>query len=473
MLAQGPGSAVPISERAPAPDSGSLAAAPPALESGPPERIWGEYFSSNRPSQAAVRALVQKLHDAGEHEHAIQAIQAALIHGQSQPWMYEVLALSMEIAERPREDVQRVVMSLTDFGNADFTSMMYSAAYLTRFDREAAALRMYRQASRMAEERPEPYILALRLARKAQQKEDIIWAANGVLRYGWTKDHEQIQRDAENALLELIRDHQQPGDAQEALRISTVMQEAQRRDLSARLTWSGAGDLDMFIEEPAGSVCSFEMPDSPGGGVYLHDGYGPEAENCYEQYVCPEGLSGEYRIRVKLAWGKIVGNRAQLTIITHQGTPDEQTSTQTVLLDGGEAVVRVTLDGGRRQKPRTVETTQIEARLPEIAARAQQGLRQGLSPQAQAARDRFLESRMRTTLAEQQRRPGGALTGAVGFQPIIQFVPDGAQLRTGAIVSPDRRYVRIGVNPTFTNLTDVFTFSFINGTNIGAGAAGN
>ncbi len=292
-----------------------------------------------------------------------------------------------------------------------------------------------------------------------------------MLQYGWTKDSEQVQRDAENALLERARELQRAGTPDEASRITQAMQQAKQRDLAIRLTWSGAGDLDLSVEEPPGSVCSFEMPDSPGGGVHLHDGYGPEADNCFEQYVCPQGLSGEYRIRVKRAWGQIVSNRAQLTVIQHQGTPHEQTSTQTVVLDGGEAVVRVKLDEGRRKEPRTVETSQIDARLDDIASRAQRRLPQGLSPEAQAARDRFVESRMRTTLAEQQQRPGGALTGAVGYQPIIQLIPDGAQLRAGVVVSPDRRYVRIGVSPTFSNLTDVFTFSFINGANISAGGA--
>ncbi|MEZ6067355.1 MAG: hypothetical protein R3B90_17000 [Planctomycetaceae bacterium] len=58
-------------------------------------------------------------------------LEAALINGQSQPWMYEVLALSMTIQGRPEADVRRVVLSLADFGTADYASVTYSAAYLT------------------------------------------------------------------------------------------------------------------------------------------------------------------------------------------------------------------------------------------------------------------------------------------------------------------------------------------------------
>jgi hypothetical protein len=60
--------------------------------------------------------------------------------------------------------------------------------------------------------------------------------------------------------------------------------------------------------------------------------------------------------------------------------------------------------------------------------------------------------------------------GAVGFQPVIRIVPDGSQLSAQAIVSADRRYVRISSLPLFTSITDVFTFSFVSGA--GGAAAG-
>ena len=39
--------------------------------------------------------------------------------------------------------------------------------------------------------------------------------------------------------------------------------------------------------------------------------------------------------------------------------------------------------------------------------------------------------------------------GAVAFQPGIGFVPDGATLNVTPVVSADRRYVRLSVNPYF------------------------
>lgn len=58
----------------------------------------------------------------------------------------------------------------------------------------------------------------------------------------------------------------------------------------------------------------------------------------------------------------------------------------------------------------------------------------------------------------------------IGFQPIIDVIPDGVQLTVRAVVSADRRYVRLSILPVFTNVTDVFTFSFISG--VGGGGQG-
>jgi len=52
---------------------------------------------------------------------------------------------------------------------------------------------------------------------------------------------------------------------------------------------------------------------------------------------------------------------------------------------------------------------------------------------------------------------------STGFQPVIQQVQEGITLSVTAVVSSDRRYVRLSVNPQFNSITDVFTFSFIGG----------
>jgi hypothetical protein len=50
--------------------------------------------------------------------------------------------------------------------------------------------------------------------------------------------------------------------------------------------------------------------------------------------------------------------------------------------------------------------------------------------------------------------------GAVGFQPIVITLPTGTSLSALAVVSHDRRYVKIAVQPLFSDIGNVQTFTF-------------
>ncbi len=85
-------------------------------------------------------------------------------------------------------------------------------------------------------------------------------------------------------------------------------------DMMLKLTWTGDADLDLSVEEPNGGICSFENPFTNAGGAYTHDGYGPKAANCFEEYICASALPGDYVVRVRAIDGEAVGHRATLTI---------------------------------------------------------------------------------------------------------------------------------------------------------------
>jgi type II secretory pathway component GspD/PulD (secretin) len=50
---------------------------------------------------------------------------------------------------------------------------------------------------------------------------------------------------------------------------------------------------------------------------------------------------------------------------------------------------------------------------------------------------------------------------AVGFTPVIELVPSGVSMSVAAVVSADRRFVRLAVVPNFQVISDVFTFTFL------------
>jgi type II secretory pathway component GspD/PulD (secretin) len=63
--------------------------------------------------------------------------------------------------------------------------------------------------------------------------------------------------------------------------------------------------------------------------------------------------------------------------------------------------------------------------------------------------------------------------GSVGFTPQITVLPEGVQMTVTAVISADRRYVRLTVIPSFTAITDVAQFSFVSGAgNAGVGGGG-
>lgn len=162
----------------------------------------GDYFHNGKRNRTEVAQLALELHKAGRHEDVIAAIRAALIHRQSQPWIFDALALAMKIADHPQKEIERVLLSRVDFTVEDVASMLFSAAYLTRFGAEREALQLCRQASRLALARPEPYVpLGLKLAERLKDYDGVQWAVAGILTCDWTKGHEQLRCLAEDSAL--------------------------------------------------------------------------------------------------------------------------------------------------------------------------------------------------------------------------------------------------------------------------------
>ena len=66
----------------------------------------------------------------------------------------------------------------------------------------------------------------------------------------------------------------------------------------------------------------------------------------------------------------------------------------------------------------------------------------------------------RQKLLQQQRWRNNS---AVGFRPIVTWLPTGTNFSAGAVVSPDRRYVRMSLSPFFSSIPRVDTFNYRTG----------
>ena len=433
---------------------------PSFQESGP--EVWRPFFAKTTPSVKAVQRHVEYLIDQKQHPHVIAFLNAAIIEGQTQPWMYEMLAVMMQEAGSPPEEVERVALSVADFGNATYESMMYSGAYLRKFDRAAAAIRMYRQAARMAPDRPEPYALSLRIASTTGVPDDAIWAACGVLRNAWGVDHERLHEQAEDLLTDTVKNLQKAKQDEQIAQLQSQAAEARRRDLQVRLQWYGTADLDLSVEDPAGGVASFETRESAGGGALLNAGFGPH--HCLEEFVCPLGFSGHYTLRVNRDSGKLVSDRAVLTIVTHAGSASEKKVTKFVEFDRTNTFrMEFTLEDGRREQRRAALFA-----VPLGVARDWERV----ASQVGRPTRRIVDREVRQAVAEMRNSrqkgvvPAGGGRGAagLGFASGVSVIPAGTSLAVQALVSPDRRYVRMAISPSFSQIVDVLTFSIQGGT---------
>jgi hypothetical protein len=395
-------------------------------------------------------------------------IEAALRIGRTQPWMYETLAYSLQLAGRPGEEVERVILSSLDLTPLNIPTLLLTAANLVRFNQDAAALRLYKEASRFEPTAPEPYVLGLRLATKLRDADSVEWGATGIVSQVWTEDYAAIHQKAADAVANLETALRKEGQSDRADRLVQSFSTAKQRDLTIELTWVGSADLDLLVEEPAGSTASFEQRRTIGGGKFVFDGFGPKAERCRELYVCPLAMSGEYRVRVRRVRGDVVGDRAIVKITKYSGSLREKTETVTVHLTDRERIVRVELRHGRLLNPLPVSQPPVgRPRFAEGPGTAQ----------AARERERWFHERQREGKREvanlkKARNAAAAGSTPVGYNPIIRMLNEGVRMDATAVVSADRRYVRLSLAPQFLAITDVFTFTFASGPGVAGGVGG-
>ncbi len=316
---------------------------------GPPvSDHWFKYFAENRPASEDVRRTVSQLLEAQKYEEIVAFLNAALANSQSEPWMYDILAMAMRLGDYPQDEIQRVLLSRVDLSPTDIDGLLYSARFLTKLDASASALRVYQEASRVSPAKAEPYVLGLKLAQKLKDAQGIQWASSGVLTHIWGRGFERHHQNAEDASLDMQRALRRDGHHEQADQLAAALTEAKRRDLVVRVEWSGDGDLDLEVEEPCGTKCSTHNSQTAGGGAFTHDGYGPRPENCFEEYVCVSGEKGDYRAVVEHVDGNIVGKSFRVTWIRYRGSKSEQVRSESYRLDKPRRVIRFTLNEGRR-----------------------------------------------------------------------------------------------------------------------------
>ena len=458
-------------------------------EGAKPETFWDQYFARNQPQPAAVREEVRRLMKEKKFDHVIALINAALRQRQAQPWMYEALSLALDAAGRPKAEIERAVMSAVDFIDNP-ADLMYIGTYLAQLGLNQRALQVYRQAAAVAPIRPEPYMLGLQAARAIDDLDGLKWASLGILGQAWPKEEEDTVWQAgvgvANEVLGKLRAENRSKEADE---FQAAVDQAMQRDCVAIVTWTGEADLDLFVQEPSGTVCSLRNPRTAAGGILIGDTLTQTGRDSFgghsQAYSCPKGFDGAYQMLVRRVWGNVTAGRVNVEVITHFRSPNAIDVSKKIPLEKDEAVIAFDLKDGRRKEPLR-EQQVASAAIGQLVLN-----RQILAQQLAAAVDpRVLQSlaasRGYDTGAADGAAdgvaggvPGGRFPivggGAVGYQPVISVLPEGANLMALAVISADRRYVRITPFPMFSGVGKVNTFntaSGATGSSSGTGSSG-
>src|SRR5207248_1824240 len=106
-------------------------------------------------------------------------------------------------------------------------------------------------------------------------------------------------------------------------------------------------DLDLRVREPIGTVCSSVTPLTTNGGALKELVYDRKDDVYSVTYSAAQAFPGKYKVIVDRVGGSPQGDKAQVKVTTHKGTPQERIEYFTVDLKE-QTEVTFTLDGGRR-----------------------------------------------------------------------------------------------------------------------------
>jgi hypothetical protein len=420
---------------------------------------WYNFFASTEEIRDAdVRETVRQLMKSRKLGETTALIEAALATGQAQPWMYEALGLALIAAGADKPEIERALMSAVDFADSP-EDLMYAAQYMARNGLEKRALSIFRQVSAADPLRPEPLQYGLELASRVNDLDGLKWASIGVLQQAWPADKKELSDRAFRVAQGVLEQLKADGRTKEATAFETDLAKALVRDVIAKVTWTGDADVDVLVEEPSGTICSFRNPRTTAGGVMLGDTAArsiASKDGYSEFYVCPEAFKGTYKMKLRRVWGKITAGKVTVDLYTDYGTRKQRHERQQIPLGEQDAIVLFDVMKGRRAEP-VAEHLVANAAANQIAVNRAL-LAQQLNNVANAnANTNFALSRA----ALEGQFP--FVRNAVGYQPVIIALPSGANFTCTGVISADRRYVRITALPLFSQIGQVTTFNIASG----------
>jgi tetratricopeptide (TPR) repeat protein len=430
-----------------------------------PKTVWQEALVKGVDNPSLIIATADFLVLANKFDHAAEFLKANLRQGiVVEPWVYKSLAIALRISGGSTEDIERAEVSTADLEPRDAQGYLQAAQALAQDEKYALALAFCRQAALLDPATPHAYSEALGYAELARDAQAMEWAAGNLLRQDWPANNQKVQDRAMQKIESLAKLLNREGRKEEAERLLGIIADRRQRDLVIKLRWQGEADLDLKIFEPTGSICTPLTRQTIGGGVLIGDSL---ADMTSETYLAAEAFSGEYQIEIEKIWGHPLNDKVQLKIIRHQGTPEESEQLLTVEMKSRYSPrIKVKLDDGRRKETAYVAPpeAQKESEPPPAAPNPDRvlhqlrvladpevtGVSRGFSGGMSTSGQPVLPSRIARKDAEPS--PDDRTLYQTRVKP---FVRNAMDVTAQAVISADRRYVRLSLSPVFNTVTAV------------------
>ena len=385
----------------------------------------------------------------------------------------------MFAADKPAEEIERTLMSAADHAN-NTTDLMYLGQYIYRstfyVDQkarerfQARALKIFRQVAHLDPTAVDAYVHGLNVAKMMDDIDGIRWATVGLMNQAWSSEDRAVADSASRIAKATIQRLRAENRLKEAQAFEDAIAEALRRDVVVLVSWTGEADIDLAVEEPAGTWCTAQNPRTSSGGTLISSdlpGVDDKLQGRQvEAYVCPLGFNGKYRLVLRRAFGKPTGGKVKVEIVKHHKERRKnlverprEVAENWIEIGDKDVVLAFELDGGRRT--RALNDEEI-IRSVERAQQTREEIRRLLWEATDIDSYAKAVDAARKRVAMEPRR-GGPRGRGVGYQPVIAVIPEGTQLFISAVISGDRRFVRTQVAPQFSFITEVNVFNFATG----------
>ena len=439
------------------------------------EEAYYRYFKQHKVYPRIIRERVRSLTEgqSPDLKQVIGLLRASMLAGQIQPWMYEALALAMRIEKMPADEIERVLLSSADFATSA-RQVIFLAEYMDRLGYRQRALELLREVTLRDPSAELAYAKALDIAIYLDDASALQWSTLGVLSQEWPRENAAIFAKAVRHSKSLVEQMRENGLDQQADQYASKLKQALARDVVVKVSWSGDADVDLMVEEPTGSVCSYRQNKTPGGGLLVGDpnaGLSDTAGGSHsEVYSCSEAFSGDYRVLLRQVWGRIPAGRVTVDVWSHLGSENQQHIQRVIPLDEDGALVSFHLDSGRRQE-RLADQQLVNDVVQQVAVNrtilAQQ-LEAISNPEALLAQQNYVNSQPASQIGNRSNplnrpSPNAFNPNLVGYQPQITVLPIGMTMQANAVISADRRYVRITTLPFFSTIKGVVQYNLQSG----------